>query len=503
MIKWGYVEHNDDGKPVETVKRRLEKRNLGGGGMSEPGHFSLERLVSGLPSGPATFFAAVLTLLAALLLSRDTIIKIPEFIEAGYGYDTQLRVTIRNRGMATGGLPVTFVDVDDGAIKTWGDATRTTPRDKLAEIIAQLARDKPKVVFVDFDLSGEASAGGDDKLKALLAEYSSSSPPLLLTRAIEPIDCKNGICVPNQCAPHSAESPSHPTAEEPSPFDQVTSGKENIIWVASVFAPDADGVVRSWRLWESVCADGTQVLLPSPQLVAAALASKQAAGSGCLADYLKPYGSTAFHVTKACDRPWPKNRGAYQALIPYLIGAPSKSPASDWLSTNEFRYQHVRAASLLADQVAKSAIEGRVIVVGASYGPDKMKTPFGVMPGAALIANAIAVAPVILDAPPRPYTVTVLTLLLAAAYTMIAKTFRAVPAAAIILAISYVWLSLSAFWLNPADAAATASMALILLGAFLGIESMLEIFIAWYRGEGFSALLRKHEGGNKSEHGER
>lgn len=469
--------------------------------MSEPGHFSLERLVSDLPFGPATFFAALLTLLAAILLSQDTIIKIPELIEAGYGYDTQLRATMRNRGMATGGLPVTFVDVDEDAVKAWGDATRTTPRDKLAEIIAQLAKSKPRLIFIDFDLSGEASAGGDDKLKGLLANYASSSPPLLLTRAIRPVDCRNGICAQNECLPQPGNERSRPAGEEGSPFDQVTSGKENIIWVASVFAPDADGVVRRWRLWEVVCSGEAQVLLPSPQLVATALSSNEPAGIGCVVDYLNLYGNTALRGRKTCGRPWPKNRGAYEALIPYLIGAPAKSPVSDWLSTNEFRYQHVRAMSVLADQVAKSAIEGRVIVVGASYGPDKMKTPFGVMPGAALIANAIAVAPVILDAPPRPYTVIVLTLLLAAGYTVIAKRFRAVPAALIILAISYVWLSLATYWLNPADAATTASMALILLGAFLALESLLEIIIDLARGEGFSALLRKYDGRSKPEHG--
>ena len=82
--------------------------------MSEPGRFSLEKLAEELPLRPATFLAGFLALLAALILSRDDISEIPEMVEAKFGYDSQLRATLKNRSIATAGLPVTFVAVDDG-----------------------------------------------------------------------------------------------------------------------------------------------------------------------------------------------------------------------------------------------------------------------------------------------------------------------------------------------------------------------------------------------------
>ena len=92
------------------------------------------------------------------------------------------------------------------------------------------------------------------------------------------------------------------------------------------------------------------------------------------------------------------------------------------MGASGFRYQRVRALSLLADQVAETAIANRVVVIGASYGDDKFKTPFGVMPGSALLANAIAVAPAVLNTPPgSPVFLFLLTLALAVAYGLIAE----------------------------------------------------------------------------------
>jgi CHASE2 domain-containing sensor protein len=456
--------------------------------MSEPGRFSLEKLVTELPSGFATLIAAVLAFLAALFLGRETLTKIPELIEASYGYDAQLRATVKNRSLATKGLPVTFVDIDDVAVRLWGDATRTTPRKKIADLIARLAENRPALIFVDFDLSGASLSDGP--LQELLANYAPTSPPLLLTREIKPLDCPEGGCGGAQCAGAADAAPSGAAEDPVLPFKAVTAGKPNILWVSSVFHPDGDGIVRSWRLWEFICENGAPVLLPSPQLVAAALAGKAPAGKDRLDGYLRSLDHDGSQSANG-EETWPRNRNAREALIPFLIGGASTSHVSDWLETSEFRYQRVRAMSVLSDDVAPSAIKDRVIVIGASYGPDKLKTPFGVMPGAALIANAVAVAPAVLDTAPRPWVATLLALVLASAYGYIAKTFRAVPAAVLILFLSYLWLSAATYLLNPADAVNTVGTALVILGAFLALESVIEIVIGFIEGKGFSSLLRQ------------
>jgi hypothetical protein len=112
------------------------------------------------------------------------------------------------------------------------------------------------------------------------------------------------------------------------------------------------------------------------------------------------------------------------------------------------------------------------------------------MPGAALMANAISVAPAVLANAPRHRTVVVLMLILALIYGAIAKTLRAIPAAIVIGAFSFVWLSVATYWLNPADAVSTVSMALMTLGAFLALESVIEIVFDVYEGKRLSAFLR-------------
>jgi CHASE2 domain-containing sensor protein len=465
--------------------------------MAEPGRFSLERIVAAVPTGRATVAAAIMALLALLALSRENIRSIPELIETGFGYDAQLRATHKSRSLVTNGLAVTFIDVDEAALKDWSDATRTTPRSKIADLISRLAGNekKPSLIFVDFDLSGTARAGGDAELAAVLKAYPVNAPPLLLTRAFNLAACPHAKCSKENCTPHGQSS------MDLSPFDAVVSTRNNIRWVSSIFVPDDDGVVRSWRLWENVCQDGVPTVLPSPQLVAAALTGTPAAGREKLDRYLKYVGDKDAQQRSTAQVDWPKNRNAREALIPFLIGGWEEARVSDWMGTSGFRYQRVRAASLLADQVAETAIANRVVVVGASYGDDKFKTPFGMMPGSALLANAIVVAPAVLnEAPSSPAFLFLLISTLAVVYGLVAKSFRSIPAAVIILTFSYLWLSLATYWLNPADAVHTVSFALVILGAFLAIESVIEIGWDLIAGEGLTAFLRKQKASAPSEH---
>ena len=476
--------------------------------MSEEGRFSLEMLVSNLPIGLATAVAGALAIFAAFHFDRETLSKIPELFDVNIGYDNQLRATADSRAKSTKGLAVTLVDVDDAAIQKWSSVTRTTPRDQIAALIEKLRTKKPKLIFIDFDLSGDASDAGDEQLKKVLAAYPQDAPPLLLTRSLEPIPCRDGECESyKKCPPPEATPPAgklpegKPAAEKPRTIFESSAGKANIIWVASVFSPDGDGVVRSGRLWEGVCRNGEPLLLPSPALVATALADKDAAGMACLSAFLGRHGKTDLPATGECKKSWPVNESAYAELVPFIIGGPSQTRISDWLSANELRYQRVRATSVLDqvhdEQVAPSAFADRVVLVGASYGPDKFETPLGVLPGVAVIANSVAVAPVVLDVPPRHISRAILALLLGIIYISVAKPFRALPAAVIIFALSYGWFLVSPYiYLSAADAVNVLSKSLGLLAVFLAIESLLEIAIDWYKGKGIRALMRtRHEPG--------
>ncbi len=462
--------------------------------MEEPGRFSIEKIIGDLPLGPATLLAALAAVIATLVGPARILAEIPAIFEIPYNYDRQMQKTVTNRNMLTEGIPVTFVDVDDAAVKIWNKdegpvpAQLTTPHDKLAAIIAQIVSKRPALLFVDFDLS--QSTPNDDALKNLLGKYPSTSPPLLLARSIDPIDCPGG-----QCASCPADDP---TSDNASIVRSLKNVGPNIVWVASVFSPDDDGTVRRWRLWNSSCLDKKLVVWPSPQLAAAAIAGPGKPGVACLRQYLSLSGEPQFATGGKCEIFWPRNTLASNALIPFLIGGSAQNHVSDWMGSSQFRYQRVSALSVLADEVADTAFENRVVVLGASYGPDKFETPFGVMPGAALVSNAIAVAPQILASPPRPYLVKFLGIVLAAIYAFFAKEFRALPAAALIVLCSYIWLTSAALWLNPADGAEVASTALLALGVFLVLDSTLEIVIDLARGRGMAASLRRHS--EKSEH---
>ena len=81
-----------------------------------------------------------------------------------------------------------------------------------------------------------------------------------------------------------------------------------------------------------------------------------------------------------------------------------------------------------------------------------------------------------------------------------AKTFRTIPAAVIILTFSYLWLTLATYWLNPADAVHTISFALVILGAFLAMKSVIEIGWDLTAGEGLRACLRRRKASAPAEH---
>ena len=461
--------------------------------MREPGRFSLERIVAAVSNRRVSFTAAVLALVAALALGREAISEIPEVVEAGYGYDAQLRATHLNRSLVTHSLPVTFVDVDDEALNAWSDATRTTPRAKIAALIERLAAQHPSAIFVDFDLSGVMALPGDTDLAKTLETYPRNGPPLLLTRAMRSLPCPEGVCSASACAAAIQSK------LEASPFEDAVSKNPNVRWVSSLFAADGDGVVRSWRLWDLACKEGKIAAIPSPQLAALALAEPDRAGAAKLDGYLT-YAAQHAQGLPVVQPDWPKNAGAHKALIPFLIEGASHERVSGWMGDRGFRYQRVRALSLLGGEVADTAIRDRVVVLGASYGPDTFKTPFGTMPGSALIANAVAVAPAILDTQPvSAFFLFIVSFLIAIAYAVIAKTLRAIPAGFVILALSYVWLSLATYWLNPADAVQTVSYALVMLGAFLAIESAIEILLE-LPSHGLSAFLRTRSGSGPSQH---
>lgn len=434
---------------------------------------SLAKPVSGL--SPITLAAAGFTLLAAILLGREALATIPAFIETNYGYDAQLRAT----AAGAEGLNVTWVDLDDETSTDWSDENGKIPRSKFGDIINRLATLSPSLILLDADLTGEALTKDDAKLAAVLKSYDADTP-LLLTRALHPVDCSDGSCEPNGCK----------TIRDPSRFDEAVSANPKVRWVSRDVRPDGDGIVRKTRLWETVCTDGAATAFPSPQLAAIALASPAPAGDDKLKALLEAKANEADgEAPKALT--WP-NATEQEAHLPFVIGGAAQSSVPEWTAQSGERYQRVSALSVFTDRVDETAFKDRVIVIGTSSGTRKVLTPVGAMPSAALIANAIAVAPEVINNHGTPAVILLgLALLLATAFTAIAKTLRTIPAAILIALASYLWLAIAAHVLPPAEALRTVSMALLMLGLFLAVESMINIGIALIQGKGPAAFLRK------------
>lgn len=389
--------------------------------------------------------------------------------------DLLVRWTARFAGAGRAAIPVTLIDFDAATMAALG-APERVPRAALAGLVDLLAAKPGAGALIDLDLS-RPDGEGDAALRAALARWPASAPPLALALRFR--------------------GEGEALAAAPPSVAEALAGKPNLRLAASLALTDGDGVVRRWRLDQPVC-KGEATVYPSPQLVAASARRAPADLDAYLAwrtrEACAKRGSEAPTLPRdpALKAPvWPRNP-AREAAISYLFG-PQDDAAGLFRRVPARSLFDAQGVALAPARVADALFSGRFVIVGASHDDafDAHMTPLGRMPGAVVAANAVAGAPAILDAAPLgAFGKTGLAMAVFAVMAAASARLRASVAGVLVSLICLAALPLLGRVLAPSSALEIVAAALALLAAFAGVQSLIDIVVGWRAGLRWRALLK-------------
>jgi CHASE2 domain len=323
----------------------------------------------------------------------------------------------------------TFVDVDRDAFANWGKSGHTDRR-RIKELISRIASDKynkPKAIVVDIDLSaaivdesaidGQASPqlqrcpedgsrypSGDEEtsnftqeqiLTFYICEYAKNSdnPPLIFVQSLRK-------------RPKSSEKAA--LAAVPLLFQKpINDGP--IYFAASGFLRSADGKVRSWRLAEPACvtrANGEEELttIPSVELLVLPIRVRdQDPPEGALHPDIvskrvqNAYAGSCYSVginvpvapIRLGDYEIQLSPKRLQDRIIYTINWRSEQAANRL--TGHAHYITAEKVEKLRGTDVDDFFSNRIVIIGGSNeeSRDIYNTPYGPMPGALILINAI------------------------------------------------------------------------------------------------------------------
>jgi CHASE2 domain-containing sensor protein len=316
---------------------------------------------------------------------------------------TVISVLLRNHHSTA--IPVTIVDIDSKTYQAWGSPP-ITPRDKLFALIDRISRLGPLAIVVDIDLA--ATPARDVVSLATFVDRRgaadpSPQPPLLLVRRLAP-DPKG-----NEAA---AQLPAiHPG------LDTAVRDTATVKWVSALMTPEDDATVRKWRAFHALCGE------TPPRAVPAIALAVEVLRRGGIKDYPALEQRLSDEAAKVCGGKATARSNAayapqvpdYPVPVPYMFGwSVDSDPYFQTTDTaNGRRPLLVRMSAHDIERVAmlsSDPFERRVVLIGASH-PDSQdfrRTPLGTMPGVYVLANTVAGARDMLDAPFSPRTTTLL-----------------------------------------------------------------------------------------------
>ena len=403
--------------------------------------------------------------------------------------DLMIRWTSLVAGGTRNAIPVTVVMVDDATIQALG-ATGETPRGFVADFIRLAARKGAGNILVDIDFTKAGSQPeGDEALGTFLKDYAADAPPLLLPKKFvtgKPQDNKPGKLEPTT-----------------SFLDPLITGKPNIFWTASLAQVDEDRTIRRWQLSQSICQDQTGTTYPSPQLIGAASMGTPKRSLTDISTYLDFRTEKTCAKSKADGPAWPRNADD-NANITFLFGTnPSANALHAIIQQGRVTplYRQISARSLIGNDknllkpeaIAADLFQGRFVILGTDHGEshDTHMTPLGMLPGALIVANAVATAPAILDSAELTETSRNATALgIFVVLALIAAFARALVVAVIGGIICLVLLMVLGRIYAPATAIDIIITALGMGAIFTVLESLYDIVVLWRSGLKWRALLK-------------
>nr|WP_282888400.1 CHASE2 domain-containing protein [Xanthobacter autotrophicus] len=392
-------------------------------------------------------------------------------------------------GATRDAVPVTLIDIDAATMALLGHPQRV-PRDLVAGLASLAAAKRASGIFLDMDTSQPGSPAGDQALLAFISAYPGDAPPLALARRLGPVE--------------QAGSRDEALAEQPSILDAAVRGRANILWVTSISRIDEDRVVRRWELSRTFCAPDGGRTLPSPQLFAAAVAS---ADPRPLSDI---QAFAAARTQAICDpgaatapaSPWPRNPDQRAAIAFLIADGPDHADPQfirrDGRNVPLFRRVSARAlmtsaGTIVAPRaVADDLLRDRFVIIGASHAEslDGHLTPIGFLPGALIVANAVATAPAVLSGQPLgPLGATLIALALFGAMMVVTSRLRAVAASVVIAVAVLVSLMALGRIFAPSTAGDIVLAAFGMVAFLSTLEGLYTICKEW-RARGWRALLK-------------
>jgi CHASE2 domain-containing sensor protein len=409
--------------------------------------------------------------------------------------DILIRWTSAFAGAARGAIPVTLIDVDAEAMAVYGAPDRA-PRRLVAGLI-DLAREKGAAgVFLDLDTARPAADPADDAaLARVFADWPEQGPPLAVAIRFRGTGAGAG----------ADQSGDGGLVAQPTVFAAALAQRASIVPAASLATADSDGVVRRWRLTQAVCGKDGARAYPSPQLVA--LLAKDGRARGDLDAFLNWRAQAACGGLAGPRPAWPANP-AQDANISYLFSGAPAAPVEaatlpDGRETPVFRRIPARSlidakgATLSAGGVSDEPFAGRFVVIGASHAEtfDDHLTPIGRLPGAIIVANAVAGAPAILGARMvGPFAKTLVALALFALLATATTRLRGSVAGVVAMVATLTVLPFLGRIFAPSTALEIVATALAMLAAFAALEALLDILSGWRGGLGWRALLKPARG---------
>jgi CHASE2 domain-containing sensor protein len=322
--------------------------------------------------------------------------------------------------------PFVFLDIDDNTHQKWG-MPMLTPRDRLLNLIQTAVQAEARLIIVDINLSCAIPMNGlmectqlqrhqdDQALYDYFNNYAancslqSQKPcaPILLVRVFQ-----SNSALSNIARPSFLDN----AVEQSTPYVQ---------WASVLFHRNYyDRMVRHWWLWQPACLEQQPTVIPSIELLAAALIRNGISQHEHFEQTLKPFqpqdclgtpttylppqqiqignltvsnGLYGIRQRVMYSMPWlphtpthaqPENQSTQQphenqSRLPYFLKDKTGQPILSILPA------HLYATSPPA--VSLEPLNGSIVVIGGSYkgGRDIHWTPLAEMPGPLILINAI------------------------------------------------------------------------------------------------------------------
>lgn len=308
--------------------------------------------------------------------------------------------------------PFVLLDIDDNTHKVWG-TPMFTPRDQLLNLIKTAVQAKARLIIVDIDLSQVIPMNGstkerhpdDQALHKYFNNYATdcsfqnqaARSPIILVRVFQSISTSIDIVRPSFLD------------------DAVEQSKPYVQWASALFHQNYyDRMVRHWSLWQSACLDTQPIVIPSIELLAAALIRNGVSQQAQLEQTLKPFQPQNCPSTPTTHLP-PKQiqignltissglQGIKQRVMYSMPWLPHISNLSQAENKSALPYflkdktgkpiLSILPAHLYASPSTASLepLEGSIVIIGGSFkrGRDIYWTPLAEMPGALILINAI------------------------------------------------------------------------------------------------------------------